>query len=77
MELRSIEAAPRLAELSIPSRLLVTGHLNEVGLKVVVVRLAVDHPEVLDELLDWVAIEDGGRWDKAAYDARIAAGSQA
>jgi hypothetical protein len=46
--------------------------LDEVGLRIVVTHLALDHPGLLDEILDRVPVVNGGRWDRC----RVRAGAQ-
>lgn len=48
--------------------------LDELGCRIMLLNLALDNPALFHQLLHRVPVANGGRWDRAAYDARTAAG---
>ena len=47
--------------------------LDELGCRIMILNLALDNPALFHQLLGRVPVDNGGRWDRTAYDARMAA----
>ena len=47
--------------------------LDELGCRIMLLNLALDNPALFHQLLSRVPVDNGGQWDRAAYDARMAA----